>query len=454
MPCRKIYLASGSYTRQRLFRVLGLPVEIIVPKGIREKRTPYGSFAQLVKDNALKKAKGVIQQRQIKYGIVVGADTITVQGNRIFGKPKSIKQAIRVLRRLSGKIAWVYTGLAVVDLDNNKIQTSYSKTKVYMNKLSDYEIRWYFSYVSALDKSGSFDIQGRGSVFIPRIEGCFYNIIGLPLAELYRMFKKIGVRMLSIVALIFCITGLNGCVTEYNLATQQEEWILYSTDREIKIGRSISRAVEKKYELTDDALLQKRVEDIGRRIVAVCDRQEIEYHFRVIEDEEVNAFSLPGGFVYINKGLIEKVDNDDELACVLAHEVGHIVARHAVKRLQALMGYNFLRILVSQAPEGGKLVTGADIAFAQIIAGYSREDELLADQLGARYAKRAGFNPEGMISFLKKLQEIHRKKPISSKSYLRTHPYVPDRIRVVKQELGKPLTFDDYINIEQRPHGQ
>jgi len=88
------------------------------------------------------------------------------------------------------------------------------------------------------------------------------------------------------------------------------------------------------------------------------------------------------------------------------------------------------------------------------MAGYSREDELLADQLATRYAKRAGFSSEAMISFLQKLQEITRRKPLRPKSYIKTHPYVPDRIRVVKQELGKPLSFDDYINIEQKPHAQ
>ena len=262
-------------------------------------------------------------------------------------------------------------------------------------------------------------------------------------------------QSLLFIALLGCwLIGLSGCVTEYNLVTKKEEWIWYSTDREVKMGESIARAVEKKFEFVDDPLIQKRVEDIGKKIVLVCDRQEIDYHFQVIEEEEVNAFALPGGFIYVNTGLIEKTANDDELACVLAHEVGHVVARHSVKRLQTMMGYNILRILIAQAPEGGKVVRGADMAFLEIISGYSREDELLADQLGARYAKRAGFNPEGMISFLEKLHDINRRKPMRPKSYIRTHPYVLDRIRVVKQELGKPLTFDDYINIEQTPHGE
>jgi MAF protein len=451
MKARKIYLASGSQVRRKLLKIFGLSVKVVQSRAI-EIRSTRGSIAQLVKANALRKARQVV--RRIKRGIVIGVDTITVQGKTVFGKPKNIKQAKETVKRLSGGACWVYTGVALIDLDKKSTLVDYAKTKVYMSELTDREINDYFSCVPVLDKAGSFDIQGRGALFIPRIEGCFYNVIGLPLAKLYKMLKKIGINLLAIVFLSCGAFGLSGCATEYNLATQEEEWIFYSTDKEVRMGESISQAVEKEYELVDDPLIQKRVEDIGRMIVKVCDRQEIDYHFKVLEEEEANAFALPGGFIYVNSGLINKVDNDDELAGVLAHEIGHVVARHSIKKLQAMMGYNFLRILVSQAPEGGKLVTGADIAFIQLLTGYSREDELLADRLGARYAQRAGFNPEGMITFLEKLQEMNRRRPLRPKSYFKTHPYVPDRIRVVKQELGMPLGFDDYINIEQKPHGQ
>lgn len=84
--------------------------------------------------------------------------------------------------------------------------------------------------------------------------------------------------------------------------------------------------------------------------------------------------------------------------------------------------------------------------------GYSREDEFLADQLGARYAKKAGYDPYGMMSFLKKLDEVNKRKPLNPPVYYKTHPYIPDRIRVVKQELGEKINFSDYINIEYTPH--
>jgi predicted Zn-dependent protease len=166
----------------------------------------------------------------------------------------------------------------------------------------------------------------------------------------------------------------------------------------------------------------------------------------------VNAVSLPGGYVYVNSGLLDKVSSDDELACILAHEVGHIVARHSIKKLQAIQGYSVLRLLVAVAPSTAEVGNAADIAFTQFLLGFSREDELLADQLGARYAKRAGYDPHGMISFLIKLQDINRRLPLTEMNYFKTHPYAPDRIRVVKQELDEEIDFSDYINIEQKSH--
>ena len=258
-------------------------------------------------------------------------------------------------------------------------------------------------------------------------------------------------------AICVAAIALPGCSTEYNIATKGEDTLFYSTDREVRLGAAVDKEVTKEYKPVEDPLVQKRVEDIGKKIAGVCDRRDIDYHFKALEDDEVNAVSLPGGYVYIFKGLIDKMKSDDELAAVLAHEVGHIVARHSIKKLQGLTGYSLLRILTLVAPQkqgAGEVSVAADAAFTELMLGYSREDELLADQLSARYLLRAGFNPHAMIDFLKKLQDTNRRKPPQQQDYFRTHPYVPDRIRVVKQELGETLSFTDYINMDQAPHGQ
>ncbi|MCX5708933.1 MAG: Maf and M48 domain-containing protein [Candidatus Omnitrophica bacterium] len=451
---RKIFLASDSRARKQLLEIFGLKFEV-VSSGVKETKIAPGlSCEALVKKNACLKAQAA--SHMVKSGVVIGADTIVVCGKQVFGKPKNLKDAHRMLKTLSGRPQWIYSGLCVLDKDNNRIKVCCEKTKIYMDKLSDREIDAYFKVVSPLDKAGSFDIQGKGAFFINRIEGCFYNIVGLPVRRLYRMLKDMGIQVFKLLLVSLCLCGLvtflAGCSTEYNKVTGQQESYYYSTDREVELGKSMSRQMEKQVKLVDDPLVQNRVQIIGKKIAAVADRKDIDYSFKAIADDEINAVSLPGGFVYVNKGLIDRVASDDELAAVLAHEVGHIVARHSIKKLQAAMGYSLASILTIPVPVSGEARVAADLAFTQLYLGYGREDELLADQLGARYSKLAGYNPRAMITFLEKLEEHNRRKPLQPKNYLKTHPYVPDRIRVVKQELGEKINFDDYINIEDKPH--
>ncbi len=443
-------MASGSKARKEILNILGLKFKVF-PSTVKEViRTGRLSYAALVKKNAL--AKAVDVAKRVKGGVIIGADTIVVQGRKIFGKPRDLKDAHKMLKKLSEKPQWIYTGIAIIHKDKGRAIIDFEKTKVIMDKLSEREIGAYFRQVSPLDKAGSFDIQGKGAFFIRRIEGCFYNVVGLPLRKLYQMLKRLDIRIFF-VCLFACLPvclSLCGCSTEYNIVTGKQETYFYSTDREVLMGRAITKHVEKEYKPAEDPLIQAHLDNIGKKISSVCDRKEIAYHFRALEDEEVNAFALPGGFIYVNKGLIDKVSNDDELAAVLAHEVGHIVARHSIKKLQAMMGYSILRILFTQVPGSGEVGAAADAAFTEILLGYSRDDELLADKLGARYSRLAGYNPRAMVSFLEKLQEINRRKPPAPKSYFKTHPYVPDRIRTVKEEVGEKITFNDYINIEEK----
>ncbi len=247
--------------------------------------------------------------------------------------------------------------------------------------------------------------------------------------------------------------GLFGC-TEFNSVTQRQEMILYSTDREINIGKNIVKQIEKEYEPEENPLVVERVNKIMDRIAAASDRKDVSYSVRVIKakDEEkedgadINAFALPGGYVYVFDGLVNFADDDDQLASVIAHEVGHVVAKHGIKKLQLIMGYVLLNVL-TVATGDPEFAGGVNYAFVNMLLAYSREDELLADKLGVRYAKEAGYKPRAMIDFLEKLREKKKKEPLRAKSIYRTHPYFSERITTIKRELGEPLTVRDYVSV-------
>lgn len=241
---------------------------------------------------------------------------------------------------------------------------------------------------------------------------------------------------------------LSGCASYYNVATGHEERVLWDTEQEIRMGSRIANRLEHRIKPVEDQLLQERVDRIGQRIAAVSDRRDLVYFFKVLDLEPVNATALPGGYIYINRGLIEKAKDDNELACVIAHEIGHLAARHQMKRLQAGLGYSLLQALAIGAQVDPRAIRGADIAATQLFLAYSRADELQADRLGVRYAKRAGYDPRAMIRFLETLEKLSQEKP-APRSYLRTHPYVSDRIRVVREEIEGKMVYEDYINREE-----
>jgi len=186
----KIILASKSKARQKLLKQIGLKFKV-VSSCAKEAHTSKGKCSDLVIKNALFKAKDVA--KRFKTGVVIGADTVVLVGGKIIGKPKNLKNAAKTLKLLSKKPQWVYTGIAVADIDANKVYTDYEKTKVYMIPLTDKQIRGYFKKTSPMDKAGSFDIQGIGGIFIDKIQGCFYNVVGLPLAKLAKLLKKTGI---------------------------------------------------------------------------------------------------------------------------------------------------------------------------------------------------------------------------------------------------------------------
>ncbi len=229
---------------------------------------------------------------------------------------------------------------------------------------------------------------------------------------------------------------LAGCATIYNPATGRTETVLNSS-MEIALGnlaRTQMGLVSLRMGQVDPGEFQ-RVQRIGERLARVSDRQDVPYRFGVIRDKGLNAFALPGGTLYVYTGLLEKA-NDDELAAVMAHEVGHVAARHAAKHLQADLGFTVLLHLARTTGVGSESARVADSLYELFRNGYSRRDELEADRLGLRYAHRAGFNPEGMVTFFEKLLQEHPEGAIQRiAAWRRTHPLTSERMEQAKAEI-------------------
>ena len=437
---KPIILASNSPQRKNLLKVLGLKFSV-QPSQARESKQIKTTCANLVKANALLKASDIA--RRLKKGVVIGADTVIYLGKgQILGKPRDLKHAKRQLKTLSAKPQWVYTGIAVIDVESQRTVVDYEKTKVYMHTLNDEEIDRYHKKVPPFDKAGGFDIEGLGGAFIHRIEGCYSNVIGLPLAKLTKMLKKVGVFALSLLAVFY----VSGCTSEYNLATKKQESYLYSMDHEVELGSKVAAKIEEKYKLVGDVDANERVQNILARIVSVSDRKDIVYFIKIIDDDEViNAASLPGGYIYLFSGLMAKIKSEDQLAAIIAHEMGHITARHGIKSLQN--SYAAILLQLAAVETDSQLATGVSATLATIFMNNSLDAEFEADRLSVKYLQKAGYDPHGMVEFLEELRREQEKGPTRSFSYWRTHPHLAKRVSAANQEISGRLEFKDYLNL-------
>ena len=190
---KKIILASQSPQRRKLLKFLGLRFTV-KPSRAEELHKIKTTCSALVMENALRKAKDVAAG--LKEGVVIGADTLVYADKKIIGKPRDLKEARRILKVLFSGPQWVYTGVAVIDAATGKTLVDCEKTKIFMVPLTDREIAHYHRRINPFDKAGGFQIEGWGSIFIHRIEGCYSNVIGLPMAKLAGMLKKVGVSIL------------------------------------------------------------------------------------------------------------------------------------------------------------------------------------------------------------------------------------------------------------------
>lgn len=224
---------------------------------------------------------------------------------------------------------------------------------------------------------------------------------------------------------------LAGCAT--NPVTGERELMLVSERQEADLGRDGDREVVAQYGVVEDPALQRYVEELGQRLVAVSHRPNMSFTFRVLDDPVVNAFALPGGFVYVTRGILPYLQREGALALVLGHEVGHVTARHGAQRLtrQHLLG---LGIGVSSLlGERFAVVTGLASAGGQLLLlSYGRDDERQSDQLGVTYGTRAGFDTSDGAAFFEALQRLSGDRG-ALPSWASTHPDPGERSETVRR---------------------
>jgi len=214
----------------------------------------------------------------------------------------------------------------------------------------------------------------------------------------------------------------------------------YSLEKEIALGKQLAQEVEHQSKLVDDPIIAEYVNRVGQNLVRNSDAK-VPFTIKVLDAEEVNAFALPGGFFFVNSGLILKAESESELAGVMAHEIAHVAARHGTK--QATRGEiinlaSIPLIFVGGLP-GYAIRQGAGLAVPLGFLNFSRAFEREADYLGLQYMYKAGYDPTSFVDFFEKIQSLEKKKPGTLSKVFSTHPLTDDRIKSAQAEIQKIL---------------
>jgi predicted Zn-dependent protease len=216
----------------------------------------------------------------------------------------------------------------------------------------------------------------------------------------------------------------------------------YSLEKEIALGKQLAQEVERQAKIVDDPIVAEYVNRVGQNLVRNSDAK-VPFTIKVLDSEEVNAFALPGGFFFVNSGLILKADTEAELAGVMAHEIAHVAARHGTRQATrgelAQIGMIAMAIAIPYGWTGYAIRQGAGLAIPMGFLQFTRAFEKEADYLGLQYLYKAGYDPTAFVDFFEKIQTLEKKKPGSMAKVFSTHPMTDDRIKSAQTEIQKIL---------------
>ena len=214
----------------------------------------------------------------------------------------------------------------------------------------------------------------------------------------------------------------------------------YSLDKEVGLGKQMAQEVERQAKIVDDPIIAEYVNRVGQNLVRNSDAK-VPFTIKVLDSEEVNAFALPGGFFFVNTGLILKAETEAELAGVMGHEIAHVAARHGTR--QATRGdiaqIATIPLIFLGGWTGYAIRQGASLAIPMGFLTFSRQFEKEADYLGLQYMYKAGYDPTAFVDFFEKIESLEKKKPGSISKVFSTHPMTDDRIKLSQEEIQKIL---------------
>ena len=233
----------------------------------------------------------------------------------------------------------------------------------------------------------------------------------------------------------------------------------YSIEKEIVLGKEMAEETEKQSKMLTDPVITEYVNRLGQNLARNSDAK-VPFHIKVIDSSEVNAFALPGGFMFVNTGLILKTEGEAELAGVMAHEIAHVAARHGTKQATrgTIVNYATIPMIFLGGWVGYVIREAAAVAVPIGFLQFSRTMEQEADHLGLRYMYRAGYDPLAFVDFFERLQALEKKKPGTLSKLFSTHPMTGSRIIHAQREIQtemKPLEeyvldTSDFHDVRQR----
>ena len=250
-------------------------------------------------------------------------------------------------------------------------------------------------------------------------------------------------RFFDLKILSACIVAFLFTACMVNPVTLQSEFNVVSEERELNIGRQAHPQIIKQFGYYQNEELQRYVNQVGQKLASVSRRRDVTYHFAVLDTPIENAFAVPGGYIYITRGLLAYLNSEAELAGVLGHEIGHIVGRDSANQMsQAMLAQIAALAGAAAAPSTGDAAAATGMLLNSIMLGYGREKEYLADVQGIEYMYRAGYDPRQMASFQKNLVQI-AQGPVGYQVYNSTHPDMFDRIERSTAKAKVMLVMND-----------